>query len=355
METPKDITNPERKLSLEAILVNPESEGQELEVPVPPSPTTAAAAPSGWLNWLASPLAFLSSNNPAPVSEEQRQQQIEEPDALEASVLNAQEGNNDGFIPEPPIEVHLLPLTIIMQQPAEQEATKILGEQQLQQEQKLKTEQEATMAAEPSMWNLYGFLGSPTPAAPSGPTNASNVPSEEEVNYVFRPSANPIDPHPAAAFAMQTGAEEARAIQHATNQSTNEASPADTEPAEAEETETIRPEERIRMEAEALEAAQRLAHEEQARIEREEKARQDVLRAAAEEQARIRREEQARIERSRQNAILLQQQQQQQQQQQMLLQRQLEEQQRQQAEIAHRQAMIEHRKQQALEVARIGF
>ncbi len=318
------------------------------DLAVPPSPTAApAVAPStSWWN----PLSFFYSTTPVPAAEDaQRQQQIREREALEATVLSAQAADDDDdFVPvdvQQPIEVevHLLSTQELK---AQQEATRALEEQELRQEQELKAQQEATMTT-PS--TLYGLLGSSTPAAPStqtepdltaivpdDPTNASNVPtaniSQEEVNYVFRPSTTPIDPHPGAELAIHTGVEEARAIQHATEQSTrdlptNKASPTSTQPAETKEEnetavfdaaeETDQAEAQLRMEAEALETAQRLA-EEQARA-REEQARQDILRAA-EEQARA-REEQAQIEReerARQDAILLQQQ--------LLLQRQLEQQ-----------------------------
>ncbi len=381
------------------------------DLAVPPSPTAApAVAPStSWWN----PLSFFYSTTPVPAAEDaQRQQQIREREALEATVLSAQAADDDDdFVPvdvQQPIEVevHLLSTQELK---AQQEATRALEEQELRQEQELKAQQEATMTT-PS--TLYGLLGSSTPAAPStqtepdltaivpdDPTNASNVPtaniSQEEVNYVFRPSTTPIDPHPGAELAIHTGVEEARAIQHATEQSTrdlptNKASPTSTQPAETKEEnetavfdaaeETDQAEAQLRMEAEALETAQRLAEEqarareEQARQDilraaeeqaraREEQARQDILRAAAEqarareeqarqdilraaaEQARV-REEQARIEReerARQDAILLQQQ--------LLLQRQLEQQRLEQ----ERQRAAEAKAAEEKEAAEIAF
>lgn len=395
METPNIIAATlERKLSLEGseseILVDAKPKEQKVaaeasdsgnDIAVPPFPTavpsaTAATPSTGW-NW--NPFSFLYPATPTPpTDEEQRriEQQIQERQTLEAAVAKAQEDEKNDF-DFVSVEAHLLPMTTIAQQLAEQqEATKILEEQQLQkeqelkaqqeaealekerlqleQDQELKTQQEAIMTTPSNIWNLYGLLGSPTPEAPStqtepdlteivpdDPTNASNIPTAnipaEEVNFVFRPSADPIGPHPAAAFAVQTDAEEARAIQQATNQSTrdlatNEAFPAGTQPAEtkeenetavfdaAEETDQA---EAQRMEVEALETAQRLA-EEQAR--------------AREEQARIEREE-----RARQDAILLQQQ--------MLLQRQLEQQRLEQ----ERQRAAEAKAAEEKEAAEIAF
>jgi hypothetical protein len=295
------------------------------DLAVPPSPTAVAPSTSWW-----NPLSFFYSTTPVPAAEDaQRQQQIREREALEAAVRSAQEDEKNDF-DFVSVEAHLLPMTTIAQQLAEQqEATKILEEQQLQQEQEL----EATMTTPSSIWTLYGLLGSSTPAAPStqtepdltaivpdDPTNASNIPTAnipaEEVNFVFRPSTTPIDPHPGAELAMHTGVEEARAIQHATEQSTrdlptNEASPTSTQPAETKEEnetavfdaaeETDQAEAQLRMEAEALETAQRLA-EEQARA-REEQARQNAILLQQQQQMLLQRQlEQQRLEQERQRA-----------------------------------------------------
>ena len=395
METPNIIAATlERKLSLEGseseILVDAKPKEQKVaaeasdsgnDIAVPPFPTavpsaTAATPSTGW-NWNL--FSFLYTATPTPPTEEEQrriEQQIQERQTLEAAVAKAQEDEKNDF-DFVSVEAHLLPMTTIAQQPAEQQgATKILEEQQLQQEQELKaqqeaealekerlqleqdqelkTQQEAIMTTSSSIWNLYGLF-SPTPEAPStqtepdltaivpdDPTNASNIPTAnipaEEVNFVFRPSTTPIDPHPGAELAMHTGVEEARAIQHATEQSTrdlptNEASPTSTQPAETKEEnetavfdaaeETDQAEAQLRMEAEALETAQRLA-EEQAR--------------AREEQAQIEREE-----RARQDAILLQQQ--------MLLQRQLEQQRLEQ----ERQRAAEAKAAEEKEAAEIAF
>lgn len=441
METPSIIaTTLERKLSLEGseILAGAELKKQKIEAPepedlaVPPSPT-AAAPSTGW-TW-TNPFAFLYSATPAPVTEEEQRRtalQVQERQALEAAIARAQgdEKNDFDFVPvdapkpEQELKTQQDAIRALEEQQlrqeqdlkAQQEATKMLEEEQLRQEQELKaqqeairalqdqqlqqeaealeeerlqleqgqeqelkTQQEATTTTPSSIWNLYGLLGSSSPASstqtepdpteivPNDPANAPtpNI-SAEEVAYVFRPSAAPIDPHPGAALAMQTGAEEARAVQDATERSTRAAMPLATPQPEQTDTQTgetkeeneeavfdaaaeelletklseeaIHTEERIRMEAEALEAARIRMEEEQ--------ARQDVLRAAAaEEQARIRREEQAQIERearARQNGLLLQQQQQQ-----MLLQRQLEQQRLVQERQREAQAAAERREAKA--------